>query len=1193
MDSSHAFAALPLPDARAPHVRWGRLPGAALGLAAAEAAERHKGPVVIVAPSAAAADRLERELAFFSPGAPTHRFPDYETLPYEPISPPQDLLAERLSAMHELARRERRIFIVDAEALMSRLPPPDFILSRSLDLRVGQEVDRDTMTERLVSHGYMRVEQVAEPGEFAVRGALLDVYPTGAAAPVRIDFFDEEIETLRTFDPQTQMSRGETNEAKILPAREFPFDSQGITGFRRRFRARFPGEPSRCPIYRDISEAQLPAGVEYYLPLFFDETKTLLDYVPPDALIIMLEDARQGLEEGWRLVEERYEQLRGDIERPILPPDAAFVPPAEVLAALDARPTLHLLRSRVEQAPAEGTGGAAADATGGAPANATSEAPADEAPETAKARAGEKSRDFDSPAVHPLSSGLAPEADRIARWLDGAPGERTLLVTSSPGHREMLLELLRGRGYAVSSLAGWREFVASDAALGLAIGELDEGLALPDRHLRIVTAEQIGMERPRQRTRRRRAARDPDAVIRELTDLRVGAPVVHEDYGVGRYQGLKTLEVEGVETEFLVLEYAGGDKLYVPVQSLHLVTRYSGASPENAPLHRLGTDQWSKARAKAAQQARDVAAELLNLYARRAAREGLEYKLDDQAYQHFAMQFPFEETEDQATAILDVLKDLASTKPMDRIVCGDVGFGKTEVALRSAFAAVESGYQVAVLVPTTLLAQQHYRTFADRFADWPVRVEQLSRFRSAKDAKGVLADLAAGKVDVVIGTHRLLQSDVRFKRLGLVIVDEEHRFGVKHKEQLKKLRAEVDVLTMTATPIPRTLNMTLGGLRDLSIIATPPAERLAVKTFVGEWHDRQIRDAVLRELRRGGQVYFVHNRVENIEGVAEQLRKLLPEASIRIAHGQMSEHALEEVMLDFYHRRFNVLLCTTIIESGIDIPTANTIIITRADKLGLAQLHQLRGRVGRSHHQAYAYLIAPPARSLTPDAAKRLEAIETLEDLGSGFALATHDLEIRGAGELLGEGQSGQIHAVGFTLYNELLSRAVAELKEGREPDLEDPFSHGPEVELGLPALIPEDYMPDVHTRLVHYKRIANASSREELDRLQVELIDRFGLLPPQAKTLFQITWLKLLAQRLGVRKVQAGASGGSITFADRAKVDPAALVGLVGDEPETYRLDGPYKLRFSWGHAHDEQRVGAVEKLLLRLGAGELEAAA
>jgi transcription-repair coupling factor (superfamily II helicase) len=694
------------------------------------------------------------------------------------------------------------------------------------------------------------------------------------------------------------------------------------------------------------------------------------------------------------------------------------------------------------------------------------------------------------------------------------------------------------------------------------------------------------MERPRQRTRRRRAARDPEAVIRELNDLQIGAPVVHEEYGIGRYRGLATLDVDGVPTEFLLLEYADEDKLYVPVQSLQLVTRYSGAPPEQAPLHRLGSDQWAKAKRKAAQQARDVAAELLNLYARRAARSGTALAARDAEYERFAMEFPFEETEDQAAAVEQVLTDMAGGKAMDRIVCGDVGFGKTEVALRASFVATHAGFQVAVLVPTTLLAQQHFRTFSDRFADWPVEVELLSRFRSGKESGTILERLADGHTDIVIGTHKLLQPGVRFKNLGLVIVDEEHRFGVKHKERLKALRAEVDVLTMTATPIPRTLNMTLGGLRDLSIIATPPAERLAIKTFVGEWTNQGIREAVLREIRRGGQVYFVHNRVENIEAIAAKLRELLPETSIRVAHGQMSEKALEAVMLDFYHRRFNVLLCTTIIESGIDIPTANTIIVNRADRLGLAQLHQLRGRVGRSHHQAYAYLIAPPARALSADAAKRLEAISALEELGSGFTLATHDLEIRGAGELLGEGQSGQIQAIGFTLYNDLLGRAVRELREGREPNLEDPFMHGPEIETGLPALIPEDYMPDVHMRLVHYKRIASAATAAALDELKVELIDRFGLLPEPTGNLFAITRLKLEAQHLGIAKVQAGPKRGVIVFGEQAAVDPLSLVGLVEDEPERFSLDGPYKLRFALDEAAGAQKIAAIQAVLSRLAA-------
>jgi transcription-repair coupling factor (superfamily II helicase) len=1136
------FGNLPLPTAARPHLTWAQLHGSATALAIAEAARRHKGTVCVIAPSAADADRLMREIAFFGNQA-ARRFPDYETLPYEPISPPQDLLADRLLSLYELARGEPQILIVEAGALLSRLPPPEFIVARSLYLKTGGTFDRDAMLRKLTDHGYLRVEQVAEPGEFAVRGAVLDIYPTGSELPVRIDLFDDEIESLRTFDPQTQLTAGQTDAVRILPAREFPFDENAIKEFRQRFRDAFPVEPGRCPIYRTISEAQLPAGIEYYLPLFFKTTASLFDYLPADALLVLAEGAAAGLDETFTLIEERFEQMRGDIEAPILAPGQAFFAPVHLRARIDERPALALVAHELPEAGADAV------------------------------NAG---------VTHPLASGVATSDDRIARWISGG-SERTLLATSSPGHREMMLDLLRNRGHEPATTASWREFVAGDEPLGVAVAEVGEGFRIAARSLRVVTSTELGMERPRQRQRRRRA-RDPEAIIRELTDLQVGAPVVHEDYGVGRYQGLKTLEVDGLLTEFLVLEYAGGDKLYVPVHSLHLVTRYSGAAPEDAPLHRLGSDQWAKAKKKAASKARDVAAELLNLYAQRAARQGTKLEFAPDSYHRFALEFPFEETEDQETAIERVLEDLASGQPMDRVVCGDVGFGKTEVALRSAFVTVQAGFQVAVLVPTTLLADQHYRTFRDRFADWPVRVELLSRFRSASAASEALKGLTDGTVDVVIGTHKLLSSDVKFKRLGLVIVDEEHRFGVKHKEQLKRLRAEVDMLTLTATPIPRTLNMTLGGLRDLSIIATPPADRLAVKTFVGEWADRQIREATLREIRRGGQIYFVHNRVENIESIAETLRKLLPEADIRVAHGQMSERELEIVMLDFYHRQFNVLVCTTIIESGIDIPTANTIIINRADRLGLAQLHQLRGRVGRSHHQAYAYLIAPPKRALTPDAAKRLEAIESLEELGSGFALATHDLEIRGAGELLGEGQSGQIQAIGFTLYNELLGRAVKALREGGEPDLDDPFVHGPEIEIGLPALIPEDYMPDVHMRLVHYKRIANASSRAELDELQVELIDRFGLLPPPLKTLFAITWLKLCAQQLGVVKIQAAGEGGNLKFGERSKVDAAKLIALIQKEPKRYRLDGSYKLRFTWDLKAPEQRIDAIERLLQRL---------
>ena len=1139
--------ALRAPTASRPEIQWRGLHGAAVALAIAEALGTDAHTIVILTRAAAQAEQLMRELAFFAPATEVQVFPDYETLPYEPISPPKDLLADRLATLHRLATGEPTRLIASAGTLLNRLPPPDFVVARSLTLATGQEIDRERLTESLVAHGYLRVAQVAEPGELAIRGGVLDIYPAGVKRAVRIDFFDRAIESLRLFDPESQIADERRDAIHVLPAREFPFDTEAIRGFRQRFRESFPVEPGRCPVYRDISEAQLPAGIEYFLPLFFEQTATLFDYLPADSLLLIVDDAEDGLAEAEALILDRHEQVGHDSERPVLPPAAAFHAPETIRALIGSRRRVRLSNASLS------------------PEVDVSEV------ETA----------------HPLAALAVGDADRIRRWIESPTAARNLLLASSPGRREVLLEFLRNRGYAPQVARDWQSYLTSDAPLMVGVGELADGLLLPAQQLRIVTGEQLGLERPRQQARRRRTARDAEAIIRELTDLKAGAPVVHEHHGVGRYRGLAALAVDGVDMEFLLLEYADGDKLYVPVQSLHLVTRYTGASAEEAPLHKLGSDQWQKAKRKAAKQARDVAAELLNLYAQRAAREGERLEAPDAEYERFAAEFPFEETDDQLRVIREVNEDLRSGRPMDRVVCGDVGFGKTEVALRAAFVAVQAGHQVAVLVPTTLLAQQHYQTFADRFSDWPVHIELLSRFRAGSEARGVIEKLGAGKVDIVIGTHKLLQSDVRFERLGLVIIDEEHRFGVKHKELLKRFRADVHVLTLTATPIPRTLNMTLGRLRDLSIIATPPADRLSIRTFIGEWSDQGIREAVLREVRRGGQVYFVHNRVENIGAIVARLRELLHETEIRVAHGQMSERELESVMLDFYHRRFAVLVCTTIIESGIDVPTANTIFINRADALGLAQLHQLRGRVGRSHHQAYAYLLTPPRRALSEDAQKRLEAVAALEALGSGFALATHDLEIRGAGELLGEGQSGQIQAIGFTLYNELLARAVSELRAGREPALDDPFRHGPEVETGQAVLIPEDYMPDVYMRLVLYKRIASAASHEELRDLEVEMINRFGLLAEPTKALFGVTALKLLANRIGVEKLEASAAGGSIRFGRNAGVDPATLIGLVAAEPGSHSLDGPWRLRFKWNPpVAPDRRIERLEQLLTRLGA-------
>ena len=1152
-ESSHRLFSLPLPNAEVPRVEWGRLHGAGVGLAIAEARRDARTPALVLTARASDADNLEQELAFFGADVLTVRFPDYETLPYEANSPPPDLLADRLSILHSLANGAPLTIIATCDAALGRLPPIEFVRTHALRFHVGETIDRSGMLSAMTDHGYLRVERVSAPGEFAVRGSVIDIFATGTNTPVRLDLFDDEIEKLRTFGVGDQRSTGAVESIEILPAREFPFDKEAIKGFRQRFRAAFQVEPGRSPIYRDISEAVLPAGIEYYLPLFFDSTVSLFDYLGPQATVYELNEARDALNDSWELIHNRFEQLSGDIERPLLKPEDAWFDPQTIGRHIESMPRIRLRSGAIEN-----------------------EDPAVRVNAGLAAPLRHKADD------HP-SQGAG--ADPI-RWLDPDATQRTLIVTSSAGRRELILEMLRGRELSAVPIDSWNAFVHANTTVAVAIGEISGSFVATEHGLQVLSAEHIGMEKPRQRARRRRSGRDADAVVSELTDLQVGAPVVHEDYGVGRYRGLVTLDVDSQPVEFLLLEYADSDKLYVPVRSLHLVSRYTGAAPENAPLHRLGSDQWANARRKAAQQARDIAAELLNLYALRAARKGTSLPTESDGYQRFALEFPFEETEDQQKAISDVFADLAIEKPMDRIICGDVGFGKTEVALRSAFVAVHAGQQVAILVPTTLLAQQHFRTFSDRFAQWPVSVRLLSRFNTGKAMREALEGIADGTVDIVIGTHKLLQRDVEFKRLGLIIVDEEHRFGVKHKERLKRLRADVDILTLTATPIPRTLNMSLGGLRDLSIIATPPTDRLAVKTFVGEWSDTQIRDAVLREIRRGGQVYFLHNRVEDIEKFAQKLMQIVPAAQVRVAHGQMRESELESVMIDFYHRRFNVLVCTTIIESGIDIPTANTIIINRADKLGLAQLHQLRGRVGRSHHQAYAYLVAPPLRALTADARKRLEALEALDTLGAGFTLATHDLEIRGAGELLGEGQSGQISAVGFSLYNELLARAVAALRDGREPELEDPFEHGPEIDAGLVALIPEDYMPDVHMRLVQYKRIASAGTAAALRELQVEMIDRFGLLPVPTKILFAITGLKLTAQQLGIARIRASSTGGTVEFSKNAALNPDVVIGLVAEDSEHYRLDGPWKLRFQWDQPNTDQRIDALEALLNRLGA-------
>jgi transcription-repair coupling factor (superfamily II helicase) len=1137
----------PLPSAEAPAVKWGQLYGAAPALAIAEAAGKAAGPIVVICRNSREAEALCEEIAFFAgSGTPVRLFPDLETLPYDGFSAHPDITSGRLATLAELPRARNGVWLVAVDTLMQRLAPRSYIEAYSLKVHVGETLDLDALRTRLTVAGYAAVTQVVAHGEFAVRGSLLDVFPMGSDSPYRIDMLDRDVDSIRHFDPDTQRSGDKLERIHLLPARETPLNPDAVREFRRRYRLRFSGDLTEQPIYRDVSLGQAPGGIEFFLPLFFERTAHLFEYLPPSSVLIDMLEASSFVDSLWQGIVERHEQLRHDRHRPILDPAELYLPPEEFRTQFAAWPKAEL---RTFEWPPEITGPV---------------------------------KNF--PSAAPAAVRIDPRAEQPAAELAAhleANRARVLLAAESAGRRELLLDLLRPRGIQPKVFESFAAFVASDMQLGVTVSAAVSGLHIDTPPLEILTESQLFGDRARQERRRRRAERDPAKILKELSDLRIGAPVVHESYGVGRYAGLKTMDVAGYTGEFLVLDYADGDKLYVPVQALHLVSRYTGAAAETAPLHKLGGEQWQKARRKAAQRIRDVAAELLDLYSRRAAREGTRMQAGDAEYRAFQAGFRFEETADQASAIEQVLVDLKSGKPMDRVICGDVGFGKTEVALRAAFVAVQSGKQVAVLVPTTLLAQQHYTTFTDRFADWPMRIESLSRFRTNKEATAVIDGIASGSIDIVIATQRLLQGKVRFKDLGLVVVDEEHRFGVRDKEKLKALRAEVDVLTLTATPIPRTLNMAMGGLRDLSLIATPPAERLAVKTFVLEWNETVVREAAMREIRRGGQIYFVHNTIETIEKTAQALRKLVPEAHAAVAHGQMRERELEQLMLDFYHRRFNLLICTTIIESGIDVPTANTIIIDRADRFGLAQIHQLRGRVGRSHHRAYAYLITPPLRAMTADAVKRLEALESLEELGAGFTLATHDLEIRGAGELLGDEQSGQIQEIGYNLYMELLERAVAALKAGKEADLEKPLDAGPEVELHLPALIPEDYVPDVHLRLVLYKRIASSGSQEELDELKVEMIDRFGPLPQYAQSLFRTTQIKLRAAQLGIRKIDAGATGGYVIFDEHNKIDTKRVLKLIQGRPKDYRLDGPLKLRFAYEARTDENLFTRIEMLV------------
>ena len=1131
---------------------WTGLTGCGDSLALASAIKNEDCLFVIVTPDTQTALRLEHELSFFLQNEhPILHFPDWETLPYDVFSPLPEIISERLKTLALLPQVKRGALVVSVTTLMHRLAPREHVLANSFAVKVGDDFNLELNRIKLESVGYHCVSQVYQHGEFAVRGSIVDLFPMGSKAPFRIELFDEEIESIRTFDPETQRSLEKIDQIQLFPAREFPLTDESIKHFRQAFRDYFPETSPKNHLYLDVSKGITPGGIEYYLPLFVEQTATLFDYLPKSAVLVTSDVFDTTSHAFYAEAEDRFLQRKYDVDRPLLKPELLFLSADEL---------------------AQRTG------------------------EFARINLGSAAVAADSVVFNcqplpnvTIDAKLEQPAQALQQFVSGFAG-KILFVAESAGRREALIDRLKQYKISVKPVESWDKFLQSELSPCILVAPMDHGLWLgPDQEkspaIAIITESLLSGEKVQQRRRRRKsAASQMENIVNNLNELTIGSPVVHQEHGVGRYLGLQTLQIGGIASEFLALEYANHDKLYVPVSSLHVIGRYTGVSPENAPLHKLGGDQWSKAKQKAIKRIRDVAAELLEIHAKRAVKQGHAFKVEDTEYAAFADAFPFEETPDQQTAIEAILEDMASPHPMDRVVCGDVGFGKTEVSMRAAFIAVQSGKQVAVLVPTTLLAQQHYQNFRDRFADWPVRVEVTSRFVSPKQQKEIADDLEQGKVDIIIGTHKLLSKDIRYKALGLVVIDEEHRFGVTQKEHFKKLRNELDILTLTATPIPRTLNMAMAGLRDISIIASPPPNRHAIKTFISEWIDAQVKEACLREIKRGGQVFFLHNDVKSMEKMARELQALVPEARIEIAHGQMPERDLERIMLDFYHQRFNLLLCSTIIESGIDIPSANTIIINRADKLGLAQLHQLRGRVGRSHHRAYAYFIVPPKTLMSKDAIKRLEAVEASGDLGAGFMLSSHDMEIRGAGELLGDEQSGQIQEIGFTLYSELLERAVNALKSGKQPELDTPMERGPEVDLQAPALIPEDYLPDIHARLVLYKRISNAETKADLRELQVEMIDRFGLLPEPVKTLFSVAELKQQAEKLGVKKIEANAGGGRIIFTAAPKINTEQLITLIQTQAQCYKFDGADKLRFIKPFETTEEKLEFITGLLEKL---------
>ena len=1118
------------------------LHGSADAYAIAQAAREHqqqKRLLTVFVANPSDGQRLLDEIPWFAPQLRCHFLPDWETLPYDAFSPHQDLVSERLATLYEINSGNCDVLIVPATTALLRMAPPSFLAAYTFFFRQGETLNESKLKSQLTLAGYSHVSQVMSPGEYSVRGGLIDLFPMGSVLPYRIDLFGDSIETIRTFDADTQRSLYPVKDVRLLPGREFPMDEAARTAFRSRWREQFEGDPSRSSIYKDIGSGILSAGIEYYLPLFFDATATLFDYLPEQTHFVLIGDIDEAIQRFWVDTKSRYQFLKSNRERPLLAPESLFLRDEDFFSALknEARWVIN-------------NGGAASEISSFLPDVAVN-------------------RRADDPLTN-LRSYLLQSKQRV------------MICAESLGRRETLQQYFAEYHIHINLCDGYTDFITGSDKLMLGVAPLHAGFVLNDVSF-ITETELYAGSGKRIGRKKQEAVTQVEHMVRDLSELKIGDPVVHSNHGIGRYMGLISMDLGEGETEFLHLEYAKDTKLYVPVAQLHVISRYSGASPDDAPLHSLGSGQWEKAKRKAAQQIRDTAAELLNLYARRALRQGHAFEFSAKDYEAFAESFGFEETPDQAAAINAVIGDMTSGKPMDRLICGDVGFGKTEVALRAAFVAVMGGKQVAILAPTTLLAEQHAQTFADRFANWPVRIAELSRFRSGKEIAQAIKGMGDGTLDIVIGTHKLLSDDVKFSRLGLVIIDEEHRFGVRQKEALKSLRAEVDVLTLTATPIPRTLGMALEGLRDFSIIATAPQKRLAIKTFVRSEDNSVIREACLRELKRGGQVYFLHNEVETIENRKAMLEALLPEARIAVGHGQMHERDLEKVMRDFVAQRHNILLCTTIIETGIDVPTANTIIMHRADKFGLAQLHQLRGRVGRSHHQAYAYLLIHDVQNLTKQANRRLDAIQQMEELGSGFYLAMHDLEIRGAGEVLGDNQSGEMHEIGFQMYSDMLSEAVRALKAGKEPDLAAPMSTMTEINLHIPALLPSDFCGDVHERLSIYKRLANGKKAEDIDALQEELIDRFGKLPEPVKSLLETHRLRVASKLLGIIKIDAHSEAATLQFEPQPPIDAMRIINLI-QKNKHIKLNGQDKLRITANMPDLASRVAQIKTTLKAL---------